>query len=72
MMNYEEIYNARKISEFKEMVAGHVGQMKRDLRNGVDSSHTIAGCLMCADIIGGKYGKSADELKEMVHQMFGF
>ena len=67
-----ELYNMAKLNEFENEVNERVGQMLRDRRNGIDSSRSIYGCLMVAEMIGGRYGKTAEELKEMVFQAYGF
>lgn len=67
-----EMYNMTKLNEFKNEVNERVGQMLRDRRNGIDSSRSIYGCLMVAEMIGGHYGKTTEELKEMVFQAYGF
>lgn len=67
-----KMYNLMKLNEFENEVNERVGQMLRDRRNGIDSSRTIYGCLMVAEMIGGRYGKTTEELKEMVFQAYGF
>lgn len=71
-MTTMELYNMNKINEFQNEINERVGQMLRDRRNGIDSSRTIYGCLMVAEMLGDHYGKTTEELKEMVFQAYGF